>query len=167
MLSTFNLMLLIIMVMAAIGTVISRSLLKSAISLALVSAILAVLMFELASPLSGVFELSICTGLITVIFLSTIGLTSPKDAGEQEELTKKRWKRYRYLPVIVTAVALLYFWFIKIPMDFTLPAKEAAGSDVRNVLWNLRQIDLVGQITIILTGAFGVIILFRELTKHE
>jgi NADH-quinone oxidoreductase subunit J len=161
-----NLILLIILVLAAMGTVIARSLLKAAINLALVSAILAILMFRLASPLAGVFELSICAGVITVIFLSTIALTSPKDAQEQEVLTKERWHRYKYLPVLIAVIGLASLALFNLPVDFTTPAKEIE-TDVRSILWNFRQIDLVGQIVIILAGTLGVVILFRELKKDE
>ena len=35
-------------------------------------------------------------------------------------------------------------------------------TDVRDVLWNVRRLDLVGQILIILAGVFGVVILFKD-----
>jgi len=34
--------------------------------------------------------------------------------------------------------------------------------DVRNVIWKLRQTDMLGQIILILTGVFGVVVLFKE-----
>jgi hypothetical protein len=40
-----------------------------------------------------------------------------------------------------------------------------AQADVRNVLWNLRQLDVLGQVIMLLAGIFGVVILFREAGK--
>jgi hypothetical protein len=33
---------------------------------------------------------------------------------------------------------------------------------VRTVLWTLRQLDLFGQILVLLAGVFGVLVLFRK-----
>jgi NADH-quinone oxidoreductase subunit J len=62
------------MVIAAVWTVMSARLLHSAIGLATTSVILAILMYQLGSPLAAVFELSVCAGLISAIFLSAIPL---------------------------------------------------------------------------------------------
>ena len=72
-----DIFILILLIVAALGTVMTRSLLRSAMGLALTSAILTVFMFRLGAPLAGVFELSVCTGLISVLFISTISLTEP------------------------------------------------------------------------------------------
>jgi len=50
-------------------------------------------------------------------------------------------------------------------MDFNLPT-QPTENDVRIILWNLRQLDLLGQIVILLAGAFGVAVLFKE-RKNE
>ncbi|MFA5085344.1 MAG: hypothetical protein WC482_03165, partial [Candidatus Omnitrophota bacterium] len=72
-----DMILLTAMVVAASWTVMTRSLLKSTIGLALTSAIITIIMFRLGSPLAAVFELSVCTGLITAVFVSTISLVKP------------------------------------------------------------------------------------------
>ena len=45
-----------------------------------------------------------------------------------------------------------------------MPAK-AAQSDVRDVLWNSRQLDIFGQIVVLLAGVFGIVLLFKETKK--
>jgi len=155
-----NSVILIVMVIAALWTVLTRSLLKAAIGLALTSAIITIIMFRLNSPLAAVFELSVCTGLITAVFVSTISLTKPLTHRETIAVSKNRLRRYWYLPVIVVLSGILLS-ASNIQMDFTLPPK-AAELDVRNVLWHMRQLDLFGQIVIILAGVFGVVTLFRE-----
>jgi uncharacterized MnhB-related membrane protein len=61
---TIILILVTTMVIAAVYTVMVTRLLHSAIGLGLTSALLAILIFVLACPIAGVFELSVCAGLI-------------------------------------------------------------------------------------------------------
>lgn len=160
-----DMILLITMTVAALWAVLGRSLLKATIALAVTSAVITILMFRLNSPLAAVFELSVCTGLITVVFVSTISLTKPLTHQETIQRTKDRIKKYWYLPVIII-IAGIALTFVKMPLDFA--QQNAAGEqDVRSVLWNSRQLDIFGQIAIILAGVFGVVILFREANKDE
>jgi len=46
-----------------------------------------------------------------------------------------------------------------------MPAK-AIENDVRHLLWHSRQIDLFGQIVVLLAGVFGIVLLFKE-TKEK
>jgi len=158
--------LLVIMLAAVLWTVMCRSLLKATIGLAATSAIITILMFRLDSPLAAVFELSVCTGLITVIFVSTISLTKPLTHKEIEEFSRARHKRFGYLPIlmIVTSIALT---LIKIKNNIIVPPVRDAVTDVRHVMWNMRQLDMLGQIIIVIIGALGVVILFEERRRDE
>jgi len=158
--TTIIIILLSAMTLAALWAVMTRSLLKSTIGLALTSAIMVIIMFRLDSPLAAVFELSVCTGLITAVFVSTISLVKPLTHKEIVTLSKNRIKRFRYLPLIMIAAGLMLI-SVKIPFNFNLPAK-AVETDVRNVLWNARQIDIFGQIIILLAGVFATVLLFKE-----
>ncbi len=160
---TINLLLLMALTITALGSVLKKDLVKAAIALAVTSIILTILMFRLASPLAAVFELSVCAGLITVIFMSTISLTKPLTAQQEEERLHSRAKHFASLPVMVIAAAAVMV-FVGIPTNFTLPPAAPAG-DVRNVLWNERQLDLLGQMLVILAGCFGVLVLFKERVK--
>ena len=162
-----NLLLLILMLISALWTVMGRSLLKATISLAITSAVITILMFRLNSPLAAVFELSVCTGLITVIFVSTISLTKPLTHKEATELSKDRIKRFWYLPVIVAVVGVgLILMKIKNNLTPTTSAWSLV-QDVKSVLWNFRQLDMFGQIIVLIIGALGVSILFEERTRDE
>ena len=163
---TLNIILLTVMVISGIWAVMARSLLKSAIGLAIVSAIITIFMFEFNSSLAGVFELSVCTGLITVIFLSTIGLTKPMTHKEILEESKDRARRYGVLPLLVVVIGGLAAISLNFTLDFNL-AQKVAQIDVQTVLWKLRQLDLFGQIIILLAGGFGVVILFKEIKEDE
>ena len=163
---TIDLILLVAMIVAAVWTVMGRSLLKATIGLAVTSAIISILMFRLVSPLAAAFELSVCTGLITVVFVTTISLTKPLTHKEIVELSKGRNKRFWYLPAIL-AVTGAAVYFLNIPNDLGTIAPPSAIVDVRAVLWNIRHLDLFGQIIIIIIGALGVVILFEERRKDE
>lgn len=160
-----NIILLIAMLLAALWTVMCRSLLKATIGLAVTSIIITILMFRLDSPLAAVFELSVCAGLITIVFISTISLTKPLTHPEIVELSRLRYKRYWPLPIIV-ALTGLGLAFMHIPKDFSI-FHATSTMDVRAVLWNLRQLDLFGQIIIIIAGAIGVVVLFVEKGNDE
>jgi NADH-quinone oxidoreductase subunit J len=151
--------------MASLWTVLTRSLLRSAIGLALTSAILAIIMFRLNSPLAAVFELSVCAGLISVLFICTISLTHPLTWQEIIQHMKDRLRRFRYLPLIMVAAGFAIS-LTRIPPDIKLPDPEIE-KDVRMVLWNLRQLDLLGQVIILLAGALGVVILFKGIQKND
>ncbi|MCX6992270.1 MAG: NADH-quinone oxidoreductase subunit J [Kiritimatiellaeota bacterium] len=152
--------LLFLLLLAGIWTVMTLNLLKSAIGLALTSAILALLLFRMDAPLAGVFELSVCAGLITVVFISAISLTKPLEGAEAQARDRSRIKRFIYLPIIVAIVGgILYA--LHPHLDLFLPP-DSLETDVRQVLWNVRRLDLVGQILIILAGVFGVVILFKD-----
>jgi NADH-quinone oxidoreductase subunit J len=161
-----NLVLLILMMISTLWTVMCRSLIKATIGLAVTSAILTAIMFRLNSALAAVFELSVCTGLITVVFVSTISLTKPLTHKEIEELSKARHKRFGYLPIVI-ALAAAAIYFLKIPNDFSDSSSMAIRSqgipeDVCIVLWNFRKLDLFAQIMLIIAGSLGVATLFEE-----
>lgn len=158
-----DMILLVAMTLAALWTVMGRSLLKATIGLAVTSAILSIIIFRLGSPLAAVFELSVCTGLITVVFVSTISLTKPLTHKEITEMSRKRTKRFIYLPIILVLVT---FALIKagIPKAMVMSTGESV-SNVTEVLWNMRQLDMFGQVILIIAGALGVVVLFVE-TKN-
>ena len=158
-----NLALLLALLAAALWTVMTRSLLRSAIFLALTSIILTVLMFRLNSPLAAVFELSVCAGLISVLFVSTISLAEPQSQKDVIQHMKERMARFWFLPVLLIVLAVVLCLKTVRPAVH-LPTPENA-QDVRIVLWQLRPVDILGQIIILLTGAFGVVIFFKEKVK--
>jgi NADH-quinone oxidoreductase subunit J len=158
-----EIIMLVALVVAALWTIMSWSLLRSAIGLALTSAILSIIIYRLNSPLAAVFELSVCPGLISVLFISTISLTEPLSREEVKEYMHQKMSRFWYLPLILIAVGVIMA-LAKIKVDLKLPPEEIE-KDARLILWNLRHLDLMGQVIILLAGVFGVVILFKESRK--
>jgi len=138
-------------------------LVHSVVGLALTSAILAVIMYRLNSPLAAVFELSVCSGLISVIFITTVSFTQRISKERFIVRRRERLLRFLYLPFIIIIVGLLLVRYLKIP-QFSLPCL-AQVTDVRLVLWNMRHLDLLGQAIIIIAGVFGVVVFFKEPNK--
>ncbi len=152
------------LVVAAMWTAVTTRLLRAAVGLALTSAVLAVVMFLLNAPLAAVFELSVCAGLIPAIFLSAISVTRRLSPQAAQDHARVQIRKYWPLPLIVGIVG-----FALTQVDFPAVAMSVATGpkpDVREALWNFRHLELVGQIVILLAGAFGVAVLLKE-SKHE
>ncbi len=156
--------LLGLLVFSALLTAMIKNTLKAVIALAVASVILTVIMFLMGAPLAAVFELSVAAGLITAIFVSTISLTGSTTKSDQTENNKKRLSRYIYLPIIIVIVAGIIL-ITKPGLDFTSIAM-ATEDTVQSTIWQVRNLDIAGQIMVILAGVFGVVILFKERSKN-
>jgi NADH-quinone oxidoreductase subunit J len=160
---TLTIVVLALTLLAALWTVMTSGLVRSVVGLAATSVCLTVLMFMLGANLAAVFELSVCAGLITVVFVSTISMTQPATGPKTLEAARARLRRYWFLPVLLVAIgAALAFLTVGLRIDLP-PATESV--DVRDLLWKSRQTDLLGQVVVILAGVFGVIVLFKERKK--
>ena len=151
------------MILGALWVVMNRSLLRAAIALAFTSAVLSILMFRLSAPLAAVFELSVGTGLVSVLFICAVSLTHPSTREETLEHMAERLKKFRYLPFIIVAVGIALS-LIMVKLSLRLPPPELEG-DVPTIMWNVRPMDIIGQAIILLSGVFGVVILFKEVSK--
>ena len=156
--------LLSIVVAAALWTVITTRLLRAVIGLALTSVIVAVLLFMLNAPLAAVFELSVCGGLIPAIFMGTISVTKRIDPTMAVVQTRQQVRKFWCLPVLIILVGI-GLTQLHIP-ELAVKLANVPAPDVRDVLWNLRRMDLMGQIIILMGGAFGVAVLLKE-SKRE
>jgi NADH-quinone oxidoreductase subunit J len=158
-----TILLLLGLLAAAVWTVMTTRLLRSVVGLALTSAILSIIIFQLNSPVAAVFELSVCAGLIPVIFITAISFTQRIAKSQLQERRRERLTRFFLLPVIVIIAGLALLRWLKIPA-LVLPSADGAG-DVRLLFWNVRHLDLLGQIVVLLAGAFAVVVLFKEPRK--
>ena len=150
-------------VISAMICALVRSLVKAAMVLALTSALLSVVMFLMGAPLAAVFELSVCAGLITVVFISSVSMT--RVHSDEVLAEKKKERRKRFLPLIAVVVGLFAVMLALVWPHVTelIPAVTVInGYTAQQMLWDKRQTDLVGQVAIILTGVFGVLVFFKE-----
>lgn len=77
----FEILLLLAILGFTLIAIFSKRLLFSAVSLGLVSVILAIIFFDLGAPFAAGFELSIGAGLISLLFIMAISLS---ERGERE-----------------------------------------------------------------------------------
>jgi NADH-quinone oxidoreductase subunit J len=157
---TLMTVVLIIMVLAALWASMSTLLLRATIALALSSAMLAVVMYSLGAQLAAVIELSVCAGLISVVFVSVISLTQRRAFKDIIKYRRDRLGRFWPLPVVLLAVGI-GLSFVRTPVQIAIPLPGGDG-DVRSLMWNVRQLDLFGQMLILLAGVFGVLVLFKR-----
>jgi len=155
---------LVAMVLLGLAAAMFRSMVKAAISLAGISAVLAVALFLMGAPWAALFELSVCAGLVTAIFISAISLTSP-DRKQPEKVSEHK-SRFASLPFILifAGVSLIAVFILGGFVIDPVAGQVTAGAAVtfREAFWNMRQADILGQVIIILAGAFAVVILFKE-----
>ena len=156
---TINLILLVLLLISALWTAMTTRLLRSAVGLGITSAVLTLLMFRFKAPLAAVFELSVCSGLISVVFISTISLTQRVDRARLAVRRKERFGKFWYLPILLI-IATIFLLGIELPA-FNLALKTNI-SEVRDIIWNVRHLDLFGQMAILLAATLGVAMLFKQ-----
>jgi NADH-quinone oxidoreductase subunit J len=117
----------------------------------------------LKAPIAAMFELSVCTGLITVIFISVISLTNPVYAGQKKINEMSMVKKIIILFLIVAVCGFFIYLFDEKNINW-IPVMNDAQKTVttKDSLWNLRHVDLIGQALILLTGIFAVVVLFKK-----
>jgi NADH-quinone oxidoreductase subunit J len=154
------LILLVLLVAMALWSAMTTLLLRATIGLAATSVMLAIVMFIMGAKLAAIMELSVCAGLISVVFVSVISLTQRKPFKEYVERRRKRLRRFWPLPLVLAAVGIgLSYVHVPVQIKVNLPSMDG---DARVILWSLRQLDLFGQILVLLAGAFGVLVLFKR-----
>lgn len=159
--------LIVTLLIPMILAVFAADLIRSVIALLIGSVGLTLILFNLGSPMAGIFELSVGAGLITVLFILTISLTRPLTREAQTERQKKHYRRFFVLPIIILILAVLFYlnreqWMSAFTFN---PVKDNAT--VGNILWETRGLDLIGQIGILLVGVFGVVVLFKRGKMNE
>ncbi len=161
------LILIFLFIVPAVLAALSKDILRSAIALLVCSLGLTLILFNLDAPLAGVFELSVCAGLISVLFINTISLTRPVTGAELAAKIKAHYKRFLWLPIIIVILALI-LWFNQEHIFGPLMINTVREDNtVGEILWGLRGLDLVGQIIILLVGVYGVVVLFKRGKKND
>jgi NADH-quinone oxidoreductase subunit J len=155
--------LLGLLVLLSIGCCIFKDLLYVAVSLAVISAVLAGVLFLFGANIAGVFELSVCAGLITVLFIATVSLT--KDSDQKVE---SRLPTY-FIPLFVLIFIGIDFYIMQwLARSLLTASAPQQAVTFQKVFWEMRGSDILGQVALILAGVFGILALFRlKEKKHE
>ena len=161
------LILVLLFIIPAVLAAVSKDLLRSAIALLVCSLGLTILLFSLNAPLAGVFELSVCAGLISVLFINAISLTHPLSGEEHLLKAKDHYRRFLGLPLIVVAIAIMLWLNQERLFGALVLRKTGETATVGEILWGMRGLDLIGQIIILLVGVYGIVVLFKRGNSND
>ena len=158
---TLHLALLCALLLFCLASAITQHLLYAGLSLALSSVVLSLLLFEMSAPWAAVFELSVCAGLITVLFISAVSFIHRSEIFHKEDRL-----RFYALPVFLSIFGLA-FWLFAEPLTKALvPAMPGTAQlSVGDLLWNFRWFDVVGQICMFLAGVLVIRTFFSRSKK--
>lgn len=139
--------LLIVAVLCAVQAVRAALLLVSAIWLAGVSALVALLLYWLGAHEVAVIELSVGAGLVTVLFVFAISMAG-------EDLTPLKSLIPRPLALVLVGVAVVTVAWLALPLVEQPVTGEASFG---TLLWQNRGADILVQIVLIFAGVLGVL----------
>lgn len=156
----------LVIIAGIVGAVISRKLLNSAIMLAVASIGVSMLLFAYQAPWAGVFELSVCAGLITVLFISAVSLVK-----HEEDISKEKQIKYSIFPLILSGIVIIASIFIpdyfeKLSMYANI-YQSMQTKRIGDIIWAERGIDIIAQITILAGGVFAIKHIFSYTKKQE
>ena len=162
--STILLLLLVFLLVLAVG--LAKDLLKAAVALAAASVFLAAVLFLHGAWVAAVFELSVCAGLITVLFVSTVSLTKDSDQNEESRITGYLLPAFLLFFIGVDFFALKWIdRFIPPAKQILEAAKDTAGFS--REFWGARTTDVLGQSALVLAGVFAILALFKRTAKNS
>ncbi len=154
-------LLMLLSIVFAIMAVRAKRLITSALWLAGVSAMVAVLFYLLGARQVAVVELSVGAGLVTVLFVFAISI-----AGEEPGVLKSSVPVWLGGALILLMVGL-FTWFTIPGSMTTIPSTEPPFI---TVFWQERGLDMVVQVSLIFAGVLGLIGLLAEVKsplKHS
>jgi uncharacterized MnhB-related membrane protein len=140
-------------ILCAVLALSADRLLSSAIWLAGVSALSAILFYMLGAREVAVIELSIGAGLVTVLFVFAISI-----AGDEAMRAKPLVPRLLAV-VLVLCLVILLGWMAAPGFLTAAPTTELSSTDI---LWEVRGMDLIVQVTLIFAGVLSVLGLLSD-----
>jgi NADH:ubiquinone oxidoreductase subunit 6 (subunit J) len=150
-----SLLLILLAIVFAIGAIRAGRLLTSALWLAGVSALVAIIFYLYGARQVAVIELSVGAGLVTVLFVFAISI-----AGD-DAIDKRPVVPWPFFTGIGLLFILLLGWFILPAPVNPLPAPGAEGG-MNEVFWNQRGGDVLVQVVLIFSGVLGLLGLLAE-----
>jgi len=149
-----SLLLIVVAVVFAFQAIRARGLIASALWLAGVSALTALVLYLYGAHQLAVIELSVGTGLVTVLFVLAINIAG--DTALDARLVVP-------LPLAI-GVSLLFVLVLGWLVLVALPAPPAApaATDFADVFWQSRGLDVLVQVVLIFSGVLGFLGLLAE-----
>ncbi len=160
----FYLIIYLLILLATVLAIVSKKLLNSAIMLAVLSVGVAILLFTYGAFWAAVFELSVCAGLITVLFVSAVSLV------KDDEDIKENKIKYNIFPLIFFGMIILfsitvpvYFFNISNFSTFNTLKEYSVG----DLIWKHRGADIIAQITLLASSVFVIKHIFKNKKENE
>jgi len=151
-----HLILVFAIIFCAYRAMRAARLINVTIWLAVTSALTAVLIYLLGAPEVAVIELSVGSGLVTVLFVFAFSITGETTFDEKTLLP--RWLVW----ALVLAVVLVLSWLILPVRGESILAIRtglpmAIEPDFGHMLWQQRGLDVVVQMVLIFAGVMGLL----------
>jgi NADH-quinone oxidoreductase subunit J len=147
---------LALLVLSVVLLGVLRDLLYAAASLAAASVLLSIVLFQFGANIAAAFELSVCAGLITVLFVSAVSLTMDSD-----QKTEAKLPAVFLLPMLALFAGLAYFLVHWLAGALPTPATQVQALTFQEAFWGQRTTDILGQISLVLVGVFGLLAILR------
>lgn len=139
-------------ILCAIQAVRAQRLLASALWLAGVSVLTSVMVYLMGAYQVAVIELSVGTGLVTVLFVFAVGVTGERECEPHPVLPRPlAWTFVGLAGVLLATTAL--------PVPAAL---GGTGGTFATLLWRDRGLDVLVQIVLLFSGVVGVLGLLTE-----
>jgi NADH:ubiquinone oxidoreductase subunit 6 (subunit J) len=149
------LLLLLLAIAFSIGAIRARRMLTSAIWLAGVSALISIVFYLYGARQVAVIELSVGAGLVTVLFVFAISIAGDDPVDMKPVIP---WPMFIGISILFV---LLLGWFL-LPASNNILALSGAESDLNDVLWHQRSLDVLVQVVLIFSGVLGLLGLLAE-----
>jgi uncharacterized MnhB-related membrane protein len=150
-----ELLLIIVAVVFAFQAIRARGLITSALWLAGVSALSALVLYLYGAHQVAVIELSVGTGLVTVLFVLAINI-----AGDDALDTRTVLPRPLAIGVCLLFVLVLG-WFVLSALP--VPSTTGQGATLfSDIFWQARGLDVLVQVVLIFSGVLGFLGLLSE-----
>lgn len=133
---------------SAIQAIRAQRLISSALWLAGVSALIALMLYLLGATAVAVIELSVGAGLVTVLFVFAISMAG-------EDLRNLPAVVPRPLGWVLTVGATALLAWMLLPVN--PPAPAVAEADFTQMLWEARGLDMLLQVVLIFAGVMGML----------
>ncbi len=150
-----SLLLIVVAVVFAVQAVRVRALISSALWLAGVSALSAMLLYLYGAHQVAVIELSVGTGLVTVLFVLAINIAGDKPLDDR-----------RVIPGgLAAGIGLLFVLVLGWMLLAGHPSSSAnaqTGTVFDDVFWQSRGLDVLVQVVLIFSGVLGFLGLLSE-----